>query len=274
MFKKIISIVMDKSFWINAILALVLLVITGWIAMLSLKVVTKWGQSEIVPNVMNKNVDEAIEKIEHLGFEYEIKDSVYRKDIPSGTVVDVQPAPGLDIKSGRTIFLVISSKKTPLVEMPGLVGRSSLRFAKLELETRGLNIGSLSYIPSTEKDAVLSQRIGNTEVSPGTMIPKGTTINLTLGDGLSGVIIDPPFLIGKTKNQILELLKVNGIHANFYFDKTVKDTANAVAYKQYPAAHLEEKLNVGETMDVFLAPTIPENILKDSALKARLSLEE
>lgn len=274
MFKKIISLLTEKSFWINAVLALLLLVITGWVAMLSLKVVTKWGQSDVVPNVLNKNIEEAIDKIEEKGFNYEIKDSVYRKDIPSGTVVDVQPAPGLDIKSGRTIFLVISSKKTPLVEMPGLVGRSSLRFAKLELETRGLVLGSLSYIPSTEKDAVLSQRIGNTEITAGTMIPKGTTINLTLGDGLSGVIIDPPFLIGKTKSQILELLSLNGIRANFYFDKNVTDTANAVAYKQYPAAHLEEKLNVGETMDVFLAPSIPENILKDSALKARLSIEE
>jgi beta-lactam-binding protein with PASTA domain len=158
-----------------------------------------------------------------------------------------------------------------MVEMPNLVGRSSLRFAKIELESRGLVIGNLTYIPSAEKDAVLAQKIGNTEVKGGTQIPKGTTINLTLGDGLTGIVVTPPFVIGKKYAEVLDMLNSSGVTANFYFDKDVKDTASAVVYRQYPSALNDEKINMGESMDIFLGTKIPQNILQDSALKARLN---
>lgn len=273
MINRIIKILKDKYFWANALIAVGLFIITGIIVLYSLKVITKWGQSSIIPKVTNLTLNEAIRKVEDAGLNYEIKDTVYRKDLREGTVIDVQPLNGLEIKKGRTVFLIISSKIPPMVEMPNLVGRSSLRFAKIEIESRGLTVGLLSYVPSAEKDAVLSQRIGNTEIKPGTMIPKGTTINLTLGDGLSGIAISPPFLIGKSFTQVKSILESNNIFANFYFDKGISDSASCVVYKQYPSAVEDEKLNLGETMDLFLGSKIPQNILKDSALKARLELE-
>lgn len=273
MIKRFFSHFTNKYFWINAILALGLFALTGIVILYSLKIVTKWGQSSVIPKVVNLSLDAAADKIEDAGLNYLIKDTVYRKDIKDGTVVEIQPASGLEIKTGRTVYLIISSTRPPFVEMPNLVGRSSLRFAKIELESRGLIIGSLSYIPSAEKDAVLSQRIGETEIKPGTLIPKGTTINLTLGDGLSGIAIDPPFLIGKNIGQVRGMLAEQGITGNFYFDKDVKDSTTAIVYRQYPSAVHDEKINMGEPMDIFLGNKIPKNILEDSALKARLELE-
>jgi len=144
---KILYLLKDKAFWINLIVFIFLMIVSGWILLMSLKLITKWGQSADVPNVINKNFEIATEKIEEVGLEWEIKDSVYRTDLPEGTIIDVQPAPGLNIKSGRTVFLIVSTKTPPKVEMPALVGRSSLRFAQIELEARGLRIGSLSYVP-------------------------------------------------------------------------------------------------------------------------------
>jgi beta-lactam-binding protein with PASTA domain len=102
------------------------------------------------------------------------------------------------------------------------------------------------------------------------MIPKGTTINLTLGDGLTGIVVTPPFVIGKKYEEVQSTLASSGITANYYFDKDVQDTASAVVYRQYPSALNDEKINMGESMDIFLGTKIPQNILKDSALKARL----
>lgn len=251
-----------------------LLAITSVVVLYSLKQITNWGKSAVIPNVVNMTLEQAEEKIESVGLEYEIKDTVYRQDLKDGTIVEVQPQPGLEIKYGRTIYLIIASKRPPMVEMPNLVGRSSLRFAKIELESRGLVIGNLSYIPSSEKDAVLAQKIGETEIKGGTMIPKGTTINLTLGDGLTGVVVSPPFLIGKRYAEVQSIMSNSGITANFYFDKDVIDSSAAVVYRQYPSALNDEKINIGESMDVFLGSKIPQNILEDSALKARLILEE
>lgn len=266
---KILYLLKDKAFWANLIVFFILMLISGWILLMSLKLITKWGQSADVPNILNKNFEVATEKIEEVGLEWEVKDSVYRTDLPEGTVIDVQPAPGLNIKAGRTVFLVVATKNPPKVEMPALVGRSSLRFAQIELESRGLRLGSLSYIPSPDKDAVLSQRIGNTEIAAGTLIPKGTVINLTLGDGVTGAIMDVPYLIGLTKDEIEQYLQENNMVANFFYNKDIEDTAAAVVFKQYPNSNGEEKLNMGEPLDLFFSKTLPKNILEDSTFKAR-----
>jgi beta-lactam-binding protein with PASTA domain len=266
---KILYLLKDKAFWANLVVFLFLMLVSGWILLMSLKLITKWGQSADVPNILNKKFDVAIEKIEEVGLEWEIKDSVYRTDLPEGTIIDVQPAPGLNIKAGRTVFLVVATKNPPKVEMPALVGRSSLRFAQIELEARGLRIGSLSYVPSPDKDAVLSQRIGNTEIAAGTMIPKGTVINLTLGDGVSGAIMDVPYLIGMTKEEADAYLQENNLFANYFYKKDIEDTASAVIFKQYPNSNGEEKLNMGEPIDLFFSKSLPKNILEDSTFKAR-----
>lgn len=271
---KYFSFLFHKYFWINLLIFIGLLILSSIVVLFSLKQITKWGKSSIIPKVVNLSLEEAEEKIDAAGLDYEIKDTVYRQDLKEGTVIEVQPIAGLEIKYGRTVYLIISSKRPPMVEMPNLVGRSSLRFAKIELEARGLVVGNLSYVPSPEKDAVLSQKIGDTEIKGGTFLPKGTIINLTLGDGLTGVVITPPFLIGKNYNQVAEILASTGITANYYFDKDIEDTANAIVYRQYPSAINDEKINLGESMDLFLGKKIPQNILNDSALKARLELEQ
>lgn len=267
------SFLKHKYFWVNILVFAIIFILVSILILFSLKKITKWGKSSVIPNVVNMNIEAAAEKIDIAELDYEIKDTVYRKDLAEGTIIEVQPSPGLEIKQGRTIFLVVSSKRPPMIEMPNLVGRSSLRFATIELESRGLVLGNLSYVPSAEKDAVLAQKIGNTEIKPGTMLPKGTTINLTLGDGLTGIAITPPFLIGKTRAQVMAILSGIGVAANYYYDKNITDTANAVVYNQYPSAVNDEKINLGEPMDVFFGVTIPQNIFKDTALKARFDRE-
>lgn len=263
-----------KYFWINLLVFVGIFLVFSFVVLFSLKKITKWGESSVIPNIVNLTVDQAKEKLEEVNLNYEVKDTVYRVDLKEGTIVEVQPAIGLEIKSGRVVFLIVSSKRPPMVEMPNLVGRSSLRFAKIELESRGLVLGNLSYVPSTEKDAVLAQKIGNTDVKGGVLIPKGTTVHLTLGNGLTGVVLTPPFLIGKKYAEVTNMLNSMGVTANFYFDKDVTDTVTAVVYRQYPSALNDEKINMGESMDIFLGTRIPQNILQDSALKARLNMQK
>ncbi len=264
------SFLFHRYFWINLLVFIGLFLLFSVVVLFSLKKITKWGESSIIPSVVNMTIEDAEDKIDAANLEFEVKDTVYRKDLKDGTILEVLPQAGLEIKSGRTIFLVISSKRPPMVEMPNLVGRSSLRFAKIELESRGLILGNLSYVPSTEKDAVLAQKIGNTEIKGGVLLPKGTTIHLTLGDGLTGIVVTPPFVIAKNYSDVKEMLESLGISANYYFDKDVEDSAAAVVYRQYPSALNNEKINMGESMDIFLGTKIPQNILQDTALKARL----
>lgn len=261
---KIIETLKDKVFWINLVVAAIFFNVLIWITLQFLKVYTHHGESIIVPNVKSVHVNKAMDMIENLDLIYEIADSVYNPAIKSGTIVDQQPFAGAIVKSGRTIYLSVSTTKPPLVEMPSLVGKSSLRFAKIELESRGLRLGELTYIPSPEKDAVLEQTIGSTPIRGGILLPKGTTINLTLGDGLTGQLVDVPMLVGRSREEAELIIMGYNLTANFFYDVDVIDSSKGIVYKQYPSAFDEEKLNYGEPIDVFIGTKIPDYIARDT----------
>ena len=268
---KIFEIIKDKAFWINLVLAIVLFNVLIWLTLEFLKIYTHHSETITVPIVKLKHVNTAIEMIEKADLNYEITDSLYNPEVKNGTIIDQIPYGGAIVKSGRKIFLTISTNKPPYVEMPNLVGRSSLRFAKIELESRGLLIGELIYIPSAEKDAVLEQSIGNAPIKAGTMIPKGTTVNLTLGDGLSGMLVDVPFLIGMKTVEAEMTIKGYSLVMNAFYDADVLDSANGIIYKQYPSAINNEQLNFGEPIDVFISKKLPDYILKDSSIMNRIN---
>jgi hypothetical protein len=64
---KILYLLKDKAFWANLIVFFILMLISGWILLMSLKLITKWGQSADVPDILNKKFEVATEKIEEVG---------------------------------------------------------------------------------------------------------------------------------------------------------------------------------------------------------------
>ncbi len=267
---KLLEIIKDKAFWINLFLAAIFFNLLIWLTLQFLKVYTHHSETITVPVVKSTNVLKAIEALEDADLTYEITDSIFNPKLKNGTIIDQIPYGGAIVKSGRKVFLTISTSKPPFVEMPNLVGRSSLRFAKIELESRGLVLGELIYIPSAEKDAVLEQSIGNTPIKYGTLIPKGTTINLTLGDGLSGMLVDVPFLVGMKANEADMTIKAYSLVMNAFYDADVTDSANGIIYKQYPSAIANEQLNFGEPIDVFVGRKLPDYVLRDTAIMNRI----
>ena len=64
-----------------------------------------------------------------------------------GVVVEQTPSAGEKVKKNRTIFFTINAYAAEQVQMPNLVDYS-LRNAKVILESYGLELGDLIYIPS------------------------------------------------------------------------------------------------------------------------------
>jgi len=109
-------------------------------------------------------------------------DSVFDQDKPKGSVLTQDPYPGSKVKQNRTIYLTITSmvaEKTPMPELRDL----TLRQALTMLESAGLRLGKLLYIRSFDEDAVQNQLFEGRPVKAGTMVEKGSMINLTVGMG-------------------------------------------------------------------------------------------
>ena len=164
------------------------------------------------------------------------------------------PEAGSHVKKGRRILLTINAVNPKSVTMPNLVGYS-MRQAKAELLSRGLQLGKLIYVNDIATNNVLSQLYRNSEIEPGTSIESESVIDLVVGLNSSDNITYIPYVVGTRY-----LNAVNSIHDNslniekLYFDSTVKDysdSLDAVVYRQYPELS-EEPYRMGASMNLYL----------------------
>jgi eukaryotic-like serine/threonine-protein kinase len=86
-----------------------------------------------------------------------VSDSVFISHEARGTVIDQNPAPNFRVKEKRTIFLTINAMNPERVSMPDVTG-VSLRQARAIIETRGLEVGTLIYVPDIALNNVLRQQ--------------------------------------------------------------------------------------------------------------------
>lgn len=135
-------------------------------------VVSNGGIQELVPNVMQQDIDKARVIIEAEGFVVGNVDRVF-DEFPEGYVIDQSPKSGVRMDEGTVIDLVVSRGpeiKTFIV--PSIVG-STIREAEITLNQLGLKLGSISYELSDdyEEGQIISQEYLGQEVEQGTEIP-------------------------------------------------------------------------------------------------------
>lgn len=173
---------------------------------------THHGEQIAVPNFKGKNVRSVAAQIEELGLQYEILDSVYNPDKPSGTILEQSPEPTsisqLFVKEGRIIKFSVS-KKTDNHEMPSLVGKTEW-FAKEILENRGFKYRIVYKATSEANGAVLDQLYKGRFIKEGVKIPIGSIITLVVGKNEMGEPVQIPDLYGLTIFEARERLAALG----------------------------------------------------------------
>ena len=196
---KFIAYLKTKSFRNNLIAAIFTVVAILFIAFFSLRYYTKHGQGLNVPALKGLSFNQAVSKLEGLGLRYEV-DSVYIMDKPPGIVIDQDPDANTFVKDNRTIYLTINTAQAPNVKFPDIESKS-LREVQPMLESFGLKIGDTTYKADVAKDVILSATFGGRAIKPGDVLPKGSRIDLVLGDGRGNEDVDIPNLLGLTKDE-------------------------------------------------------------------------
>ena len=251
-----------KALLYNILLAIgitgVLLFLVNW----GLKVYTRHGQTMKVPEVRGKKYDDATDILDKNHLQYEIMDSAYMPDKPAMSIIEQNPKPETVVKSGRTIYLTINAISAPLTDVPDLVGKSSYKYARIQLEGLGFKVGEPVYKPDPHHDALLSMLIDGKPLKTGVKVPRGSTIILVLGQGLSNETIKTPYLIGLPYEEALLKIKeeyhlsVGAVTAPD--DMSDAEKLHAFVWRQDPA--YGRKIHVGEEIDLWLAREMPENI--------------
>ena len=213
---------------------------------------TEHGVTYSVPDLSGLMIDDLEAIFDTTELNFQIVDSIYSNDIPRGSVAEQDPPAISQVKKGRTIYLTVNAKLRERVGMPDLVNLS-LRQAKAKLESFGLVLGELTYIPDIAKNAVLRQYKGMEEISTGDMVSKGTHIDLQLGDGLSSSRVAMPYVLYSTLEEATGILRAASLNVGaVVIDTPITDTTMVRVYRQIPGYRSETMLRMGSFVDLFL----------------------
>lgn len=146
---------------------------------------TRHGEFTVLPNLYKINVEKAESTLKELNLNYIVIDSAYDEKLPPRTVINQNPYAGSHVKRGRNIYLYITSAVPPMVPVPDMADKASLRQAKGMLDGTGLKLGRVIQQPDQCTNCVLKQLYNGKPISPGAMLPKGSTIDLVVGKGLN-----------------------------------------------------------------------------------------
>ena len=172
-----------------------------------------------VPKVDNLRESEARNVLAPLGFEVRVNQQ-YVDGTEVGQVVSQAPLPGVKLKEGKAVSLVVSKGATP-VDVPDLSGLSQDE-ATAKLADAGLVVGAVNqqYSEVAAAGAVL-------DWSPkGVKHPKGQAVDLTVSQGPEPRAV--PKVEGMSFEQAAQALAEVGLQAgrvDVYSDDVAKDKA-------------------------------------------------
>jgi beta-lactam-binding protein with PASTA domain len=245
----------SKLFWKNLALAVLIIFVAFVFMFIFLRIYTRHGQALSVPDLRGLSIEEAKEVLTRKKLTLQIIDSVYNNIVPRGCIVEQNPPADFKVKETRTIFLTINAFNPEMVLMPNVLG-ISLRQAQAVIETAGLIVGRLTYVPDIAVNNVLEQKYQSEMIEPGDSVAKGSRIDLVVGRGLSDEKTAAPYLVGMYLEDAINRItsRYLNIGAVIYDGSIVdfEDSLFAFIWKQNPVYNDETLINLGSTVDIWL----------------------
>jgi eukaryotic-like serine/threonine-protein kinase len=256
------SFVRTKLFWQHVFLATSSVILFAWFALWVLKLYTSPGDKIKVPDFRGLKVTDIEAFASKENVEVMIIDSIFDPNGKKGVVIGQDPLPNAQAKNGRTIYLTVTSTRPQMVKLPNLIDQS-LKAAVSALETYGLKVGRIRYVDGLP--VVLRMRYKDADIKAGTMVDKGSVIEIYVGKGIPDGLI--PNLIGLTYDEAMNLLSSRGLLLGaIQFDgsfATATDSAAAIVFRQTPTPSDSNKIKAGAFIDIYLHK--PVNTAIDSS---------
>jgi eukaryotic-like serine/threonine-protein kinase len=214
---------------------------------------TNHGESITVPDLYGMQLEELDIFLAEHELRFEVDDSTYSADFPPLAVLRQFPKPGAKVKENRKIYISVNRIAPPSVPLPDLVDRSRIN-AEVVLRSNELKRGRIILEPSPFLNLVKEMRYQGKKIEAGTRIPKGTSIDLVVGDGNGPADFTIGDLVGDTYERALFKLAGWNLHLGKIEIPEDADTTGIVPYvfRQYPIAG--DSVRVGDPVDLWIAP--------------------
>jgi len=206
-----------------------------------------------VPALIGLKPDEMDKTLREHKLRYSVSDSAYTDTLPPLSVLRQFPVAGATVKENRMVLISLNRISPPTLPMPDLTD-GSLVNAKAVLKSNELKLGRTFYEPSPFKNLVREFRYHGKPIAAGTRLPKGSIIDLIVGDGFGPA----DFAIGNVMGDAYEtaLRKLSGwnLHLGRVEIMEGADTTGAIpfVFKQFPLSG--DSVRVGDPVDLWIAP--------------------
>lgn len=217
---------------------------------------TNHGESISVPKITGMKLADAEAYLEEQNLRYFINDSSYNSDKEPFEILTQDPAPDSKVKENRKIYISINMKNPPMIKMPKLID-GSVKNAELILKSYDLKKGKIVPVPDLQAGAVLKQYVNGKEVKPGDMIPKGSVVELHVGDGLGNTEFEVPDVVGMPVDEASALLLGQQLQIGSIFYVQGSGEPDGTVIRQRPFAEVDAKIRVGEMVDLWIAGDEP-----------------
>ena len=222
-----------SQFRIHLIMAFASVLLLILVVFFSLSYYTRHGSGVPVPQLKGMDIVKAMNLLKDQGFEFKI-DSVYVLDQAPGSVVEQDPDAGTNVKENRTIYLTVVTRLAPPIALPDLEP-FTYREAIATIANYGLKVGDTTYRPDIARDRVLEVRFGGQPIKAGTKLPKGSKIDLVLGNGEGASEVEIPDLINQDLDAAKFVIKNGGLTLGIIsYQGPITDSTNLTVVAQSP----------------------------------------
>lgn len=198
-----------------------------------IKIYARQGKEFELPNMVGANIED-MRADDALDVRFVIIDSVYNEHDEGGRILTQDPKAGTMVKKGRKVYVSISAYSADKTYLPDLCDLS-LRQAISQLYSMGLQAGTLRFVESPDRNAVLSLSQNGRTLQAGQEVSRGSRIDMVVGLGDEGGYSVVPFVIGKTAKEARRDVLTASLNVGREIYDVGASRAKAVVYRQEPS---------------------------------------
>ena len=173
----------SRTFFIQAFLALAIVVGFTFLVIQFLDFRTNHGQEIKVPDLSKMKLEIAEEKLNEIDLEVFLLDTVdFNADFPPFTIIEQDPKAGSLVKDGRKIYVKLNAGEFTDITIPEFKDKT-FRQISATIKSLTLKEGKITYKPHIAKDVVLQVYQNGRRLRAGDKVKKNSTLDFVLGDG-------------------------------------------------------------------------------------------
>lgn len=179
----LIKFLTSRTFFIQAFLAIAIVVVFTFLVIQFLDFRTNHGQEIKVPDLSKMKLEIAEEKLNELDLEVFLLDTVeFNADFPPFTILEQDPKAGSLVKDGRKVYVKLNAGEFTDITIPEFKDKT-FRQISATIKSLTLKEGKITYKPHIAKDIVLQIYQNGRRLRAGDKVNKNSTLDFVLGDG-------------------------------------------------------------------------------------------